>query len=97
MIEVLQSEGDFAFNYSNSQTLMSDDFATASGQGSYNGTAGDDADPQIVLYEDLSLDEYQLIYDPDGNQSGQGEILAHFDTDPGITKEAIYVEVTSAG
>ena len=87
----------FDFGYTSSQYLDSGDFDREDAQDStsYSGYAGDDANPQMVLFCNPYLNIYQLIYDPDGNGSDTGTIIAHFDADadPGLTQDNIYVEV----
>jgi Ca2+-binding RTX toxin-like protein len=87
----------FSFYYPGSQYLDSDDFEVENAQdsNSYSGYAGDDSDPVMVLFCNADLNIYQLIYDPDGNGSDTGSIIAVFDVDPGLTHNDIYVEVCS--
>ena len=88
------SPNNIEFSYTG--TLHESDFATASGHGEYNGSAGDDAASEIVYYHDLSTDTYYLIYDPDGNNpSGAYQVLANFGhTDVGLTHENIVIQTT---
>jgi Ca2+-binding RTX toxin-like protein len=97
VIMLVQSESDetFHFNYAYCQYLETDDFerVVAADVTSYQGNAGNDTLPEMVLFVNAQAQVFELIYDPDGNGSDTGTIIAHFEGDPGLTQSDIYVEV----